>query len=1577
MYHPTIQVRRLVSIPAQRMPQPPRDPLTVNSKPDQQAFRTDMKRIIKTEEDELMTNKAPIFEKKGINYSGYIYTYLPVDLPVYAAEVTHRDPVNGRLLQKALEKTLKRMPYLSDTLVEENGKIYYAKNPLPMKAAHFKGLRRVGGEETNYHQLDVTWDKNTTWFSMYHGFTDGQGLDMFMESVLYHYYCLKDGVEYEPNGIRTEKDPILGTEEEDPYEHARELPLGFALPDLIPKVFGFHIPGITQVMENTVLDDEFRLPSEKFLAFVKEKGATPSIALSMLLGEAIHNVYPNADSHIVSIILMSIRKQLGCEGTFKNCTHFAVVPAAGTPLDPLPFEQRAAAMRMALDAQRNPNVCRAVHNGIGVETRRRVAESSDYAEEIMKPNMIGTACLDTFFMDYVGSIHQTDYMSQITDIRYLCTPASNNSLQMNVFEHNHEFKLDLLCCNDVTPIADAFEKVLNAYGLAYTRKPQTSFTLPTSGWHESVMKRLAEEETQGPKQLLNERISSSEIIEQKSWKFIRELNSYSEKQLNKTAVIAGDRKYTYRQMFRQWDRYAEVFAGLGITEKNERRVGMVTAADPESVFMLYALNILGVSVSLIDTMDLVDGKSIDKAIEKEGITDLILCDQRTTPGALRRMIALKEKTGLKNVIVYRTQSTGPNMMREFSLLIEMNHWQLRKCREALFMDDLLNQYEGTPFVCSEKENADDAVIVHTSGTTSGIHKPVPLSDRGLNECAARMLRDEQFASMRSRIVSGLAIETSYCYSLVDMLHVPLAFGGTVLIFPMGGYNPKFFPAMEKYKVNTIFMTVYMLDYFKVLYPNLNLSAVQHVFVGGGYVSPETKKQWNEYLAHCGSQARITVGYGLAEIGGACILTDPGREDDAIGRPLSGVKVKIYDEDEDQYYNLEDGPRTGVLFLSSPSLSCGKIGEEEFFKLEEIDGEKYLNTYDLVVVNEDSTMTCVGRMNKYFVNNEGIRFDAGLVETAVAAQPGIDGCVLVPDYDKTLHDTVPVLYVKTGGQPQQAIETVRRALINVFIREGKIVQTNLPGQCAFVTMFPQNTNGKIDIKQIIREDKKDKRYMIQPVRMGGKLVDILLVPAVMGFVGWSGLPDEYDEQPTDFFSRVLPSIEGMKDFDPMAGAAGLKNLKIDFMPIIELFMNYFKDDGQHFKPSSNDQPMALFGKIFEGGYLMVTQVLQSLQQMGPQAFGQMMGTVGQWLMPCWASSFMQGQPAPGGMPQMPGGMPQMPNGMPQMPGGMPQMPDGMPQMPGGMPQMPNGMPQMPGGMPQMPNGMPQMPGGMPQMPGGMPQGAEGMPQMPDGMPQGAEMPQGAKGAPQPSYGPWTMPFGSQSIFSLLSSAYGMAMGMNPQSSPYGPGMGMNPQSSPYGPGMGMNPQSSPYGPGMGMNPQSSPYGPGMGMNPQSSPYGPGMGMNPQSSPYGPGMGMNPQSSPYGPGMGMNPQSSPYGPGMGMNPQSSPYGPGMGMNPQSSPYGPGMGMNPQSSPYGPGMGMNPMSSPYGPGMGMNPMSSPYGPGMGMNPQQAASDTKEAAHQPNQPGYFQTPFDLGIVMDLLAKLFHASTCSSFYEE
>ncbi|MBQ7424799.1 MAG: AMP-binding protein, partial [Lachnospiraceae bacterium] len=168
--------------------------------------------------------------------------------------------------------------------------------------------------------------------------------------------------------------------------------------------------------------------------------------------------------------------------------------------------------------------------------------------------------------------------------------------------------------------------------------------------------------------------------------------------------------------------------------------------------------------------------------------------------------------------------------------------------------------------------------------------------------------------------------------------------------------------------------------------------------------------FNDYLKACGSTARIINGYGLSELGGACVLAPSDREDDAIGFLLPGFNAKIYVEDEKKYYDIADGPRTGLLLLNSPTMSTGKLGDTVFFKLENVDGADYFNTNDLVRINDDGSLTCIGRSNQFFVNNAGVRFDAGLVQTAITSQPGVRACGLAPEFHKTLHDNIPVLYV---------------------------------------------------------------------------------------------------------------------------------------------------------------------------------------------------------------------------------------------------------------------------------------------------------------------------------------------------------------------------------------------------------------------------------------------------------------------------------------------------------------------------------------------------------------------------------------
>ena len=129
---------------------------------------------------------------------------------------------------------------------------------------------------------------------------------------------------------------------------------------------------------------------------------------------------------------------------------------------------------------------------------------------------------------------------------------------------------------------------------------------------------------------LKKRINSGKITEQKLWKFIRELNSFSNEKLETDALISDGERITYKEMFDEWDRYARVFSALGINEENNSRAGLLSGRDKGSVYSLYGLNITGTSVSLLHELDILDHKRWDQMILKEGITDLVLIDKKLT-----------------------------------------------------------------------------------------------------------------------------------------------------------------------------------------------------------------------------------------------------------------------------------------------------------------------------------------------------------------------------------------------------------------------------------------------------------------------------------------------------------------------------------------------------------------------------------------------------------------------------------------------------------------------------------------------------------------------------------------------------------------------------------------------------------------------------------------------------------------------------------------------------------------------------------------------------------------------------------
>ncbi len=611
------------------------------------------------------------------------------------------------------------------------------------------------------------------------------------------------------------------------------------------------------------------------------------------------------------------------------------------------------------------------------------------------------------------------------------------------------------------------------------------------------------------------------IINKKAWRLVRELNSMTDELLDSPALIGGSRTRTYRQLFRMWDRYAEVFSALGMTGANHARVLLYGSSSAEPIIALYALNMCGASVSLVPLMDLLNAENLERMVAEEHVTDIVLPDFIVARDYLHFLLSKREQMGIHNIVILHCDLAGPFAPSIVAPLVRMQRESLRGLPGAQLMDDLLNRYASHP-ICYGTDLDEAAFIVHTSGTTKGIHKPVPLSDKGINEAARRILCHEKWSFLHHNMRMPALMELSAAYGLVNMVHLPLVAGGTVVTLFLDIFNPWFLDAMAHYDLNALLSTPFSIDALSAC--EADLSSIDVVFVGGAYVSAAAKKSYDAAMRRCGSKVGVSIGYGLSEAGGACIVASDDRDDDAMGYPLPGVRVKILDENEGVYYDLDDGPRTGVLFINSPSVSSGCIDGKTYFSIDEIDGEPYLNTFDLVRVNEDGSLTHAGRMNRFFVNNEGVRFDAGLVEGAISAQPQIRACAIAPHYDKTIHDTVPVLYVQVDKAGQAASDMVRDALVQVFITEGAFQRTNLPAQCVLMNAIPRNAMGKVDVRAV-QSGNKGARYLVSPVREGERLVDVRLSRATDSMMLQAGIPDELGQVEASYAQMVLWFIPG--------------------------------------------------------------------------------------------------------------------------------------------------------------------------------------------------------------------------------------------------------------------------------------------------------------------------------------------------------------------------------------------------------------------------------------------------------------------
>lgn len=583
----------------------------------------------------------------------------------------------------------------------------------------------------------------------------------------------------------------------------------------------------------------------------------------------------------------------------------------------------------------------------------------------------------------------------------------------------------------------------------------------------------------------------------KAWQYVRETNSTSEDALNRIAIENGIVSYTYGEMFEQWDKYAATFSALRMTESYHARVGLLGSTSAEAIFAFYGLNMTGAEVSIIPVYTSFSIEKVSATIKNEMLTDIILTDDYAQPAFITSLISKKKELGLNNILVIHVPVGGNSVNGLITAAQKYKHLVDRLAIAPICMDALLELYGDSPIEYSSSEESDSSIILHTSGTTSGTGKPIPLSDAAFNSIGGvYQILEKRYPELENNIVCGVTIDLSNSYSMVNQVHGSLSLGGTLAMVPGCAMNPEFYKSIPEFGQTLLFVTAAFIEIWmrSADKKQLDFSSLKLLVLGGSFVSTADKHRYCDFFKEYGAEElKIINGYGLTELGGACLLSGEDLDDESIGYPMPGVEMRLYDEDQKKFLTAEDAPCSGILYLRSNLMTEGMLDGNEVVKTHTIDGTKYICTNDIVSIDKSGKCFFLGRASRYFINDNGVKYESGKVEVAVSRQEGIEACVVVPLYLKLIHDNIPMLCVKAVDEAGSGKETVRKALLKVF-KAGKILPADqLPHRVLITDDLPRNQNGKVDVFRIMRGEADGSQYAVKPVRIGPKIMDIILEP----------------------------------------------------------------------------------------------------------------------------------------------------------------------------------------------------------------------------------------------------------------------------------------------------------------------------------------------------------------------------------------------------------------------------------------------------------------------------------------------------
>jgi amino acid adenylation domain-containing protein len=502
----------------------------------------------------------------------------------------------------------------------------------------------------------------------------------------------------------------------------------------------------------------------------------------------------------------------------------------------------------------------------------------------------------------------------------------------------------------------------------------------------------------------------------------------------KEALIYGDERYTYSDLYQRVNILADVLVNLGL--KRQDRVLIFMDNSPEEVISFYATMKAGGIFAIINSSVQLPKFTY---IVNDAKPAVIIADYNKRKVVNNALKACNHHC----LIIWVGADESARRSHDNS---NTYFWSCIFTFSALSSGDYEAQYTHV----NRCLDIDLAGLIYTSGST-GEPKGVMESHRSIISAARSII---QYLENTPDDIILNTLPLSFDYGLYQVI-MALMFGGTIVLERSFIFLSRVLSLIEKERVTgfPIVPTIVAMIFKTIDLDSFNLNSLRYLTNTGAAFPVEHIKRLRKALPH----VQIYSMFGLTECKRISYLP-PHKIDekpDSVGKPMPNCEVFILDEEGEQVKTGQVGELvvrgTNVMqgYWNAPKQTAKAFRPALGFS------ENLLFTGDFFKQDSEGFLYFLGR-NDDMIKSRGERISAKEVEHIINQFDGINECAVVGVDDDILGQALKAYVSALPG-----VELTQKQIIEYCAKN--MEPFSVPKYIEFMEELPKTPHGKVDKK----------------------------------------------------------------------------------------------------------------------------------------------------------------------------------------------------------------------------------------------------------------------------------------------------------------------------------------------------------------------------------------------------------------------------------------------------------------------------------------------------------------------------------